>query len=354
MLKGDENIMSSSKLIYIDKLRVFATFAVVMIHVCMTEVENSNIDNIGAFNYIIYSIGYNLVRWAVPVFIMITGFLLLQPLKEISNKKLRLYIFRILLTLFIFGTIYAAMEIVFDTGLEKWYFLIPEALLRVLQMKSWDHLWYLYCLIGLYIMTPFTKAAIKNIKEYQLRGLLCVLFFLDFIIPALNSMTGMSFSNFYITANQYFFYYLLGYYLSIKDNLIIKNKKIVCVSGICSFLVMSIWDSLKIFLYGDYSYWIRKANFLIPIMAVAIFVFFLLNKKINESESSWVKSISRCSFGIYLIHPFFVNVIYKVFHITPTTFPIAFGIVLLFLIIFVTSWFASWIAIKIPIFNKIL
>ena len=95
--------MPVNKLNCIDRLRVFATFAVVMIHICMTEVENSTINDIGICNYIIYSIGYNLVRWAVPVFIMISGFLLLQPAKEISNRKLRHYIIRMALTLLILG-----------------------------------------------------------------------------------------------------------------------------------------------------------------------------------------------------------------------------------------------------------
>ena len=320
----------------------------------MTEVENSTINNIGTCNYIIYSIGYNLVRWAVPVFIMISGFLLLQPSKEISDKKLRHYIIRMALTLLIFGTIYAAMEIVFDSGLKQWYFLIPKAILRVFQMKSWDHLWYLYCLIGLYVMTPFAKAAMKNIQEHQLKTLLWVLFFLDFIIPAVNMMTGMRLSTFYIAANQYFFYYLLGYYLSLNGNCIIKNKNLIYIFAACSFIIMSLWDSIKVYLYGDYSHWIRKANFLIPPVAVAIFICFLTNKKFNGSEGKWLKSISRCSFGIYLIHPFFVNIIYKVMHITPTSVPIIFGIILLFTIVFGAAWISTWIITKIPGINKII
>lgn len=352
--KGDDENMPVNKLNCIDRLRVFATFAVVMIHICMTEVENSTINNIGICNYIIYSIGYNLVRWAVPVFIMISGFLLLQPSKEISNRKLRHYIIRMALTLLIFGTIYATMEIVFDSGLEQWQLLIPKAIIRVLQMKSWDHLWYLYCLIGLYIMTPFAKAAMKSIHENQLKTLLLVLYFLDFIIPALNMMTGMRLSTFYIAANQYFFYYLLGYYLSLKDNCIIKNQKLVYVFAACSFIIMSLWDAIKVYLYSDYSHWIRKANFLIPPMAVAIFICFLVNKRFNEPEEKWLKSISRCSFGIYLIHPFYVNIFYKVLHITPTSVPIVLGIVVLFAVVFAAAWFSSWIIVKIPGINKII
>lgn len=346
--------MVKEKKIFIDRLRIIATFAVVMIHICMTEVENDSISNIGTANYVVYSVGYNMVRWAVPVFIMITGFLLLQPEKELSEKKLKNYILRMLLTLLIFGTIYAAMEITFTDGLGKWYLILPKAFLRVLQMKSWDHLWYLYLLIGLYIMTPFTKAAMKNITKEQLEILLCALFILDYCIPAINMATGIEFSTFYISANQYFFYYLMGYYLSIKNNWFIKNSKAVYLLAISSFIVMSVWDSIKIILFGEYSHWIRMANFLIPPIAIAIFVLFLANDRFNNSEEKILKSISKCSFGIYLIHPFYVNVLYKVLHITPTNMPIVLGILILFLVVFVFSWISTWIIMKLPVFKELL
>jgi len=79
-----------------------------------------------------------------------------------------------------------------------------------------------------------------------------------------------------------------------------------------------------------------------------------MNKKFNEPEGKWLKSISRCSFGIYLIHPFFVNIIYKVMHITPTSVPIVLGIILLFTIVFGAAWFSTWIITKIPGINKII
>lgn len=346
--------MPDGKMYSIDRLRVFATLAVVMIHICMTEVENSSLAAIGAGNYAIYSVGYNMVRWAVPVFIMMSGRLLLSPNKEISENKLRHYILRMISVLLVFGTVYAAMEIVFESGLEEGYLLLPKAILRVLQMKSWDHLWYLYCLIGLYIMTPFAKAAMKNITERQLWRLLCVLFFLNFFIPALNMMTGKQFSTFYISANQYFYYYLMGYYLSIEKNCILRNRKVVYSAGAISFAVMSIWDAMKIIYCDDYSHWIRKANFLIPSMAIAVFVFFITNHRMNIQEGRVLKSISRCSFGIYLIHPLYVNIFYKVLHIAPTSFPIVFGIAFLFVIVFAASWASAWIMTKIPMLNRII
>ena len=149
-------------------------------------------------------------------------------------------------------------------------------------------------------------------------------------------------------------WYSMGYYLSIEKNRILRNRKVVYSAVAISFAVMSIWDAMKIIYCDDYSHWIRKANFLIPPMAIAVFVFFITNHRMNIQEGRVLKSISRCSFGIYLIYPLYVNIFYKVLHIAPTSFPIVFGIAFLFVIVFAASWASAWIMTKIPMLNRII
>lgn len=346
--------MNYKKKDYIEALRIAATLAVVMIHICMTEVVNSSIVEIGRINYVIYTMGYAMVRWAVPVFIMITGHLLLQPTKKLPPRKISMYIKRIAITLLVFGTVYAMMEIVFSDGLSDWYLLLPKALLRVVQMQSWDHLWYLYFLIGLYIMTPFTKAAIKQIEANELWYLILTLSVLNYIIPTINMITGLSISKFWIAANGYFVYYLVGYYVSIKDNLIIKNKKIVYAFGALSLLFMCIWDAYKIIVLGDYSRWLRDSNCLVPCVAIAVFVWTMEKDNISISQNKIALSISKCSLGIYLLHPFYINLIYKVFRFTPTSVPIVIGIIILYILVFALSWITTVILTRIPIVRKLV
>ncbi|GEM_PF-870531 len=345
---------SKTKKSYVETLRILATFAVVMIHICKTEVVNYSIDEIGTSEYIIYSVGYAFVRWAVPVFIMITGSLLLQPEKEISRQKILIYIRRMVIALFLFGIVYACMEIVFNEGLVNWYLLIPKALLRVAEMKSWDHLWYLYLLIGLYIMTPFTKAALEKINSRDLWYLIAVLYVINYIVPTINMITGLTISKLWIAANGYYTYYLTGYYLTVPNNQLIKNKKLVYLLGAVSMIFMCVWDALKIWFVGDYSHWLRDANCLIPFISVAIFVFFKTNDNIRLGENKIGSSISKCSFGIYLLHPFYINILYKMVGVTPRSFPIIVGILLLFLAVFALSWVTTAIIKRIPIIKEIV
>lgn len=87
-------------------------------------------------------------------------------------------------------------------------------------------------------------------------------------------------------------------------------------------------------------------------MIQALSVFCLFKKYMDSIHvGRLAKSISRCSFGIYLIHPFFINLLYKMVDITPTNFPllgIGFAIPLLWFIVFLLSWGATFIMLKIP------
>lgn len=93
-------------------------------------------------------------------------------------------------------------------------------------------------------------------------------------------------------------------------------------------------------------------------MIQALSVFCLFKKYMDGVHvGKLAKSISRCSFGIYLIHPFFINLLYKMMNITPTNFPllgIGFAIPLLWLLVFILSWGGTFIMLKVPVLNKLL
>ena len=93
-------------------------------------------------------------------------------------------------------------------------------------------------------------------------------------------------------------------------------------------------------------------------MIQALSVFCLFKKYMDGVHAGKLaKSISRCSFGIYLIHPFFINLLYKMMNITPTNFPllgIEFAIPLLWLIVFLLSWGGTFIMLKVPGINSLL
>ena len=117
---------------YIEFLRVLATFIVVIDHVAVVALSSLR----------------HSFHAAVPIFVMITGYLLLNPEREIPLEKIiKKYVFKILVVLFSFGTFYSWLELIFDS--HKISILqLPKAIYNVIIGKTWDHMWYLYMLIG--------------------------------------------------------------------------------------------------------------------------------------------------------------------------------------------------------------
>ena len=70
---------------YFDLLRVISSFAVVVIHVTSAAM---NTTEVSSQTYMANALLNSIMRWAVPVFFMISGALFLDPKREVTTKKL--------------------------------------------------------------------------------------------------------------------------------------------------------------------------------------------------------------------------------------------------------------------------
>ena len=70
---------------YFDVLRVIAILAVIVLHVAVKPFGNTDVFS---FTWEMANMWEGLVRWGVPVFVMISGALFLDPTREISFHKL--------------------------------------------------------------------------------------------------------------------------------------------------------------------------------------------------------------------------------------------------------------------------
>ena len=311
---------------------------------------------IGKSNYTILTCVYTLIQWAVPVFLMISGNLLLHSNKLAFTKVKKMSLRAVLL---LFGSAFALLEQVFERKtLELGQ--LPNSVLMTLQQKSWSHLWYLYILIGIYLILIPLKRFIDNSSNREICIFTAILIFGNFVIPTINIAFGTKIEN-YMLFTQYVTYVLLGYIiggLHAEDNG--REKKAIDNITNRGGVQLGLWlfaSVIKIIIQyaavmrcGEGSALILGDRIFTMIQALSVFCLF---KKYMDSihVGRLAKSISRCSFGIYLIHPFFINLLYKMVDITPTNFPllgIGFAIPLLWFIVFLLSWGGTFIMLKIP------
>lgn len=343
-------IIVRERIQWIENLRILSCFAVIMLHVIAgwTEtVDNLQLDNFRWFlDNVIFQV---LTRYAVPVFVMISGYLLLNPEKYINLQKLKKYILRMIGVIIVFGTGFALIENIFKYGLSNIFFLIYNSIIDMLQEKTWAHLWYVYMIIGLYILTPIIKAAINNLKENEVKFTLVALFVFSFIIPSINSLFDLKITTFFIGNElfSYLFYYMLGYYIGSKK---IFKDKYIYISGTLGLIGYIILCLVKKYVI---SISLTNSNVFTCLYSMLIFKLFADNI-FKFPDFKFKNIISDYSFGIYIIHTFWINLLNKGFGIYPDILPAIIGEVGFFVYALGFSLLSVEILKRIPLIKNII
>ncbi|MCD7888481.1 MAG: acyltransferase family protein [Oscillospiraceae bacterium] len=211
-------------------------------HTCTTLTDHPELFQISDLQSWFLNAGHHIASWAVPVFFMITGALLLNPQKSISFKQcLSKYCLRIVLALFVFGIPFAMMRIYLYAETKTINFrMFVEAVGYVFTNSGVHHLWYLYTLIGIYLLLPALKIFVDHIDRDTFSYTLIAMFIFVYCLPTLSDLIGAEIA-FTMPLTYHVFYVMLGYYL--KDY-IDRWKTKYCLMGI--FFI------LAVFVVADY------------------------------------------------------------------------------------------------------
>lgn len=263
-----------------------------------------------------------LVRWAVPCFMMISGYLLLPPRKtDVSFKKLKNYIFRMLIILVTFGFGFCLIEILVTNKDLSLVQIIGLSLLNLLGGKSWSHMWYVYMLIGMYLIVPILRAFVQLSDEKTMKCTLLFLFCFTSIIPTINKLFEINIICVIPFSTCYIFYFLAGYYFGNHSYKIIKKFAVTFLMiGILGFTLM-----LVLLLLG-YNVSYNSDNVFVALYSISIFVLASRSEVVsNMSKNCIIKDVSKYSFGIYILHPVILNVLNKGLNLFPDIMPIFVG-----------------------------
>ena len=332
---------TKNKTAYFQWLRIFAALAVVLMH---TSAQGFNGGGVETAAWTVHTLWNSLVRWPVPIFMMITGALFL-PRKTPLRQVLTVYIPRMALAYLIWSGVYA----LYSGG------SFPEKL-----AAGHYHLWYLPYLCGVYLAMPFLQ---RIVSDQKLGGqLLWVSAVMGLLIPWLTDvlvwlLPGLGSGLRSIRGHLDFTFFmdclalvLLGDHLHRRE-LTPKQRRGIYLLGLLGLLISfaaTVWASrrsgIPITLFGDF----KAPHNLCT--AAAIFVFAKYNLK---NLPGIVELLARCSFGIYLIHPLFIELLTdKGYHVLKWE-PI-WSVPVLALAVFVLSWAVTAILRRIPLVGKYL
>ena len=248
---------------------------------------------------------------------------------------------RILLALFIFGIPYAALKMVMTEGLS--ISLLGKSILAVISDTGFGHLWYLYVLIGIYLIMPVLKRFCDNASVDEMTLVVITLFALSFFFPLISSLIGHKIA--FASQMLYPVFYVLMGHLVFENKHRFNRRSLWLVTSGC---VLLIW----VFNAFDIApgIWTRYDSPLIAILAISIFALFITQ---DWKDRKWLWGMDRICFGAYLIHPLFIQFTYRFLKITPIKFVCYPVMAVLFAIVFVAlAFLAAWIMRKVGVLRK--
>lgn len=326
----------------IDYLRGFAILAVIAIHTSGNFTKILNINLLLIINVIINVFSH----FAVPLFIFISGFVLSINYNTSFSKKL-FYKKRaksVLPQYIIFSILYIALNIVSsaingDLTLPS----IVEIIFYLLTASSSYHLWYIALIIQLYILYPYVVQKYDefadNDRTLYFVGIVLIIQQIWIIVKDvtetyLNSITYFNSIAYFSSVTHilltriflsHIFYFVLGMYVclnykSVKANFL-KVKYAVPVILVFTLIVSTLWIK-GIIEYEDYNK-IPREYFIVPELIGSLYfpsIFLILlaiGSNISNKRSACLNFIfllGKYSFGIYLIHVFFIQAITKIIY----------------------------------------
>ena len=286
------------RLVYLDWLRILAALAVVTIHVSASVVTDSAQEYKSpwmAGNFY-DSIG----RWCVPIFVMISGALMLSSKRDVTIRDfLQKKMSKILIPLAAFSVIYYANEV--RKG--EYAFSTSDFIQRLATDDIMYHLWFLYMIAGLYLITPLLKLLVQHAQRKDVEYFVLLWFFASVLSKLLEYIVGYTVEIELFFVTHYIGYFVLGYYLFTYD-ITATWRKIIYVGGLLGWFTtffMTYVESIQVDGPLEH-FWYDEHTPNVMLMAIALFTVFKYTK-LGRFPLPWIgKVISEASFGIYLIH----------------------------------------------------
>ena len=250
---------------------------------------------------------------------------------------------------------------------------------------TWSHMWYLYLILFLYLITPLLKKVLQILPVWSVVAVMAVIFLGSSVAPFLNKVLDINSIPVLPDGGVYFLYYLCGYLFAMRE---------VCVDKAESSATSGKRESMEA---GDHTepargrqignVWLIAAavlimgmilsrtlagfsiqmayNYPFTVLLAALLFAAGWNGSIKKHRIPWQEA-GALSFAVYLVHPVYVNLLYKFVKITPFTVleqcgvqSVAAGhaVLILLLAVFCLVVLAlatatAWVLRKIPVLRK--
>lgn len=345
---------TKNNIFYFDILRALATLAVITIHV-NTPVMNMNYGKNMEYWWIGLIIN-NLVRFVIPIFLVISGATLLtKEYQLIDFYKKR-----------------------FSRVFIPFLFWLPAYwLFRWCMLRSWErpqtfddiirwgstlfvregvsiHLWFVYMILFLYLFMPFIGKFLRKTNQ----KIIAVILIIWLLFNTLQSFGFLKIESESILFKKLFVYSLyvgylvLGYFLhTFKPNFQPSRK--LAISLYFATVIIAVFTTHFLSLQNGKQTLTIMGSFTINtfFQTVAIYYMFKNRDFKNKAIRLLIQYISNYSFGIYFVHIMVISLFYRVGIFWTMAYPLL-SVPIIILLTLISSFAIIYCLRKIPFMAK--
>ena len=293
---------------WFDLARVLAILAVVVVHATSEQVVSRTAGDPATAAWWTANLLDSASRWCVPVFLMVSGALLLDPRRTDRPRDFyRRRLARIGVPLVVWTLVYLVFRAAWFGDLDP-----ADAARDVAAGTPFLQLYFLYVLAVLYVLTPFLRLVVRHAThrmQAAFGGVLLGLGAADQVLSAFLDVGGASAATRFL---PYAGYFTLGWLLrdlpltrrAVRAAALAFTAMVAATAGLVALSAAFVgWGSPGRYLYG----------YLSPTVVVTSVAAFVLLRAwgLRAAGSRWapghrVAALSALTFGVYLVHPLFL------------------------------------------------
>jgi surface polysaccharide O-acyltransferase-like enzyme len=289
---------------WLDLIRIISIFMVVVIHTASPLYNNWT--DLPLSDWMAGNVYNSIARVSVPLLFMVSGYLLLNRQEDIPAffiNRAR----KVALPLLAWSVIYLLW---LNHGYANFTFInaLKAMTYATLTSPVYYHLWFLYALLTIYLVVPILRALINTGDETIIRYFaLTWLLFVPVLDYVENSVLNFDVSLNLVFFNPYLGYFYMGYIIGRMN----FSRRAAGLAGL-TYIALTVYTifvtykwSVIINDYMDYYHYYVRLNIVVMTFAMFVLLKYVgekLGARLSERALKWMRHLSACTFGVYLIH----------------------------------------------------
>ena len=291
-------------IVYIDVLRYLAICLVIALHCVVGYINHTEI--YGTRTWWLCSVINSFGRMGVPVFFMLSGFLLLSGSGALDVRSFYKKRFLKLAGPFL---VWDAMYYLEGCVIKGSWSVLPF-FQQLVQQGSKYHLWFIYQIMGLYLLTPFLKKIVDHSSTKELLVFLAVVLLQPTVFRLINVVQPVfRIAPFLALVEGYVGFYLLGYLLGTRD-IPPRLRRAIYLLGIVG-MVGGTWGNYWYSSTEKISFYFSEGYSIMQYMTAGALFLFLKEHggRLPPRAAGWARRLAGLTFGIYFIHVLVLDIL---------------------------------------------